>query len=64
MPYLLLEEALEEGKLKVNEVSAEGTVNTISVENQAEQPILILEGEELLGAKQNRIINWWGTDPN
>ena len=57
VPYLLLEEALEEGKLKVSEVSTEGTVNTISVENQADQPILILDGEELLGAKQNRIIN-------
>ncbi len=40
----------------VSEVSTQGTVNTISVENKADQPVLILDGEELLGAKQNRII--------
>ncbi len=57
LSYLLLEEALEEDKLIVSEVSTEGTVNTINVENQAGQPILIFDGEELLGAKQNRILN-------
>lgn len=55
--YMLLEEALEKGFLVISEVSTEGTVNTISVENNADKPILILDGEELLGAKQNRIIN-------
>ncbi|PKM79155.1 MAG: hypothetical protein CVU88_07230 [Firmicutes bacterium HGW-Firmicutes-13] len=54
---LLLEEALEKGSLVIVEISSEGTVNTISVENNAGQPVLILDGEELLGAKQNRIIN-------
>lgn len=57
LEYLLLEEALETGALKVSEVSNEGSVNTILVENLGEKPVLILDGEVLLGAKQNRIVN-------
>ena len=55
--YLLLEEALDKGTFEVGEASESGMVNTIIVTNQTGEPVLILDGEELLGAKQNRMVN-------
>ncbi|MEW6541548.1 MAG: DUF6569 family protein [Bacillota bacterium] len=55
--YLLLEEALEQRVLQIGEVSEGGSVNEVLVRNRAEQPVLILDGEELVGAKQNRMVN-------
>ena len=55
--YLLLEEALDSGNFKVGEVNEAGDVNTIVVTNMTGEPVLILDGEELVGAKQNRMIN-------
>jgi ARG/rhodanese/phosphatase superfamily protein len=52
-----LEEALGAGTLRVSEVSAEGHVPELRVVNSGEAPVLILDGEELVGAKQNRIVN-------
>src|SRR5262245_10126255 len=54
---LSLEEALAAGTIKVTEVSAEGHVPELRVKNSGETPVLILDGEELVGAKQNRIVN-------
>ncbi len=56
-PYLLLEEALEMGHIEVKELTQEGDVNTIIITNNAAEPVLILYGEEILGAKQNRMVN-------
>ena len=55
--YLLLDEALSEGLMEVVEVDKEGSVPELKVNNKSPQMILILDGEELVGAKQNRIIN-------
>jgi hypothetical protein len=55
--YLLLEEALRMGVLEVGEVSLQGTVSAVIVSNRADQSVLILDGEEILGAKQNRMVN-------
>ncbi len=55
--YLLLEEALDKGAFEIGEVSDFGNVNTIVVTNMTGEPVLILDGEELVGAKQNRMIN-------
>lgn len=41
----------------INEVSEAGSVPSVKVENGADQPVLLLDGEELLGAKQNRVLN-------
>lgn len=57
LSYLLLEEALERGVLEISEVSEAGTVNAVFVTNSGDAPVLILDGEELVGAKQNRILN-------
>lgn len=56
-PYISCAEALREEKLKVTEVNKNGVVSTILAINLGELPILILAGEELIGAKQNRIVN-------
>ena len=55
--YLLLEEGLRTGKVSVREVSEHGSVPDLAVENRADVPVLIVDGEELVGAKQNRIAN-------
>ena len=55
--YLTLREALEKGVLLVQEVSQGGSVPELKVENNADIPVLLLDGEELAGAKQNRVLN-------
>ncbi|MCR4403385.1 MAG: hypothetical protein NUW12_11550 [Firmicutes bacterium] len=55
--YLLLDEALQRRVLVVMEVGEGGLVNAVMVENKSEQAVLILDGEELVGAKQNRMVN-------
>lgn len=55
--YFLLEEAIRLGVARVTEVGSAGTVPELRFENSAERPVLILDGEELIGAKQNRVVN-------
>lgn len=55
--YLLSDEAISAGSLTVEEISESGSVPTLLVENRADSPVLFLEGEELRGAKQNRVLN-------
>lgn len=55
--YLTLEQAIDSGALAVTEVDASGNVNRLKLRNNAKQPVLLVEGEELKGAKQNRIVN-------
>lgn len=55
--YLMLDEALQGGSLEVGEVDTGGSVPELQVTNKGESQVLILDGEELVGAKQNRIVN-------
>ena len=55
--YLLLEQALEQDAIEVSEVDASGSVPNLKVLNKGAKRILLLDGEELIGAKQNRILN-------
>jgi len=55
--YITLKEALEKNQLTVKEVSHGGSVPELKVINNAEIHILLLDGEELVGAKQNRVLN-------
>ncbi len=57
LEYLLLDEALSEDLIQVVEVDKEGSVPELKVINKSPLMILILDGEELVGAKQNRIVN-------
>src|SRR5271166_4631638 len=55
--YLLSDEAIQAGSVTVQEVSEGGSVPDLLVENTGDIRVLFLEGEELVGAKQNRILN-------
>jgi hypothetical protein len=55
--YLTLEQAIDRGVLVVTEVDASGNVNRLKLKNNSRKPVLLVEGEELKGAKQNRIVN-------
>ena len=56
-PYVLLGTAIEAGQAVVEEVSESGSVPNLAVTNKADRPLLIPEGEILIGAKQNRVVN-------
>ena len=55
--YQLLDEALVNGCARVTEVSESGSVAELKFVNECDRPVLLLDGEELVGAKQNRILN-------
>jgi hypothetical protein len=55
--YLTLKEALQQGTLTISEVTDGGSVPELKVINKGDMPVLLLDGEELAGAKQNRVLN-------
>lgn len=55
--YQLLDEALASDCARVTEVSEAGSVPELKFVNECDRPVLLLDGEELVGAKQNRILN-------
>jgi hypothetical protein len=55
--YLTLDQAQSAGHVRLEEVSGVGRINVLRVINSGRFPVLILDGEELIGAKQNRIAN-------
>lgn len=55
--YLTLDEALGAGQCRITETSHAGTVPELAFENLSSKPVLLLDGEELVGAKQNRVLN-------
>ncbi|MGH8749299.1 MAG: ARPP-1 family domain-containing protein, partial [Burkholderiales bacterium] len=55
--YVLLEEALERRLARVTEVSESGRVPELAFENASAEKILLVDGDELVGAKQNRVLN-------
>lgn len=55
--YDMLSEAVAAGTLRISEVSDAGSVPELLVLNDGARPVLIVDGEELIGAKQNRIVN-------
>lgn len=55
--YVLLDEALGRGLARVTEVSAGGSVPELAFENLSAERVLLVDGDELVGAKQNRIVN-------
>ena len=57
LSYLLLEDGLRDGLVSIREASAGGSVPELSVKNRADRPLLVVDGEELVGAKQNRVAN-------
>ena len=55
--YLTLDEALAANTAVLTEVSESGSVPQLLFRNKGEQAVFLLDGEELVGAKQNRILN-------
>ena len=56
-PYVTLGTALRAGTLLVDEVSQGGSVPNVRISNKGDVAVLFLFGEEIRGAKQNRIAN-------
>jgi hypothetical protein len=57
LPYITLGEAIAGGTLTVTEVSSAGSVPELFVVNKGDAAVLLVDGEELVGAKQNRVLN-------
>ncbi len=55
--YRLLDQALAGGTARVTELGEGGSVPELCFVNDGDRPVLLLDGEELVGAKQNRILN-------
>lgn len=55
--YEALADAFEARRLRVDEVGRGGQVPVVRVENRGDVAVLVLFGEELRGAKQNRVAN-------
>jgi hypothetical protein len=53
--WLTLTEAGESAV--ITEVDENGVVSALSVTNRGDRPLFLLDGEELMGAKQNRVLN-------
>ena len=55
--YLVLEEALKSNVGHITEISEGGSVPELAFENNAPARVLLVDGEELIGARQNRVLN-------
>jgi len=55
--FITLESALKSKNFFVKEVSNSGTVPHLKVINKLDIPVFIMDGEELRGGKQNRVLN-------
>jgi len=55
--YLLYQNARDTGLVSIEEVSEAGAVGQLRVSNRSDRPILLVEGEVLLGMKQTRVLN-------
>ena len=53
----LLEDGLRTGTLRIEELDEAGSVPGLRVVNEGTSRVLILEGDELIGARQNRVAN-------
>jgi hypothetical protein len=55
--YKVLEEAISDETASISEISEAGAVPTLLFENKAARPVLLIDGDTLMGAKQNRTLN-------
>jgi len=57
LEYEISSNAIEAGQVSVKEVGEEGTVSCLLLENAGESQVFFMEGEQLIGGKQNRTLN-------
>jgi len=55
--YMTLSEGLASGLVEIEEVSRMGDVNHIKIKNKSKRKLFVADGEEIAGAKQNRVVN-------
>ncbi len=55
--FLTIDEALETERICIKETSEMGDVPNLMLQNLSDEKVFILDGEELVGAKQNRVTN-------
>jgi len=55
--YLVLDQALKQQVVEITEVGHGGSVPELKVTNKGDEMVLLVEGEQLIGAKQNRTLN-------
>ncbi len=55
--YLTLKEALDAALCRVEETPGQARVNRVQFVNLSDRPILLLDGDLLIGAKQNRVLH-------
>ena len=53
--YLTLDEAFDQSGIEITETSDSESVPELKLENKTDTPVLLLDGVELVGAKQNRV---------
>lgn len=57
LEYTTLDEALADQSVAITEISVGGSVPTLQLTNKSGRRLFLLAGEQLIGAKQNRILN-------
>jgi len=57
LEYVTLDEALSLDLVEISEIDQGGSVPELKFANKSGKRVLILDGEEIVGAKQNRIVN-------
>jgi tetratricopeptide (TPR) repeat protein len=55
--YATLDDALSGGVMEITEIGEQGSVPTLHVVNRSDGSVLLMAGEQLVGAKQNRVLN-------
>lgn len=57
LSYKLMNDAIASGELVVDEINEGGSVPQLRFKNNGAHKVLILEGEQIVGLKQNRVVN-------
>lgn len=57
LKYISLKKALADNLIEISEIDESGHVPELKVKNKSDEFILIIDGDQFIGAKQNRIIN-------
>ena len=57
LEYVTLADAQKDGSTEITEVDGHGAVPTLEVKTRSKVPVLMIDGEILVGLKQNRVLN-------
>src|SRR2546427_7245611 len=57
LEYVTFADAHKDGTAEITEVGGDGAVSTLEVKTSSKVPVLMIDGEILIGLKQNRVLN-------